>query len=86
MKHITILIVIILAYFTSYSQNAKVDGSGNYVAIKAVKTAVDNNKPTGRTFTDAKGAVYPVLESAKGKLFYVKTSAAGNQYKVYIKL
>lgn len=83
MKRVIVAIAMIMATMTSHAQNAKKDASGNYVAIAATKTP---DKSTGNTFTDTKGIKYPVYESAKGKLYYMRTSKAGNQYKVYIKL
>ncbi len=86
MKQLTILIAFLALSFGVKSQNATVNASGNYVAVKSVKSTTDNNKPTGKTFTDTKGNVYPVMVSANGKLFYVRTSKTGNEYKVYLKL
>ena len=65
-----------------YAQNSKVDASGNYVSIAKVREPAKNS---GKTFTDSKGNVYPVFESAKGKLFYTRVSKAGNEYNVYLK-
>ena len=84
MKKILLAVALLISTAT-FSQNAKQDATGNYVAIKTAKTK-DAGKATGKTFTDAKGNKYPVLESARGKLFYIKTSKTGNGYKVYLKL
>lgn len=61
-------------------QTVTKDANGNYVAVKRAETATK----TGNTYTDAKGVVYEVYRSAKGKLFYYRTSKAGNVYKAYI--
>ena len=61
-------------------QTVKQDAHGNYVAVKRAETATK----TGNTYTDSKGVVYDVYRSAKGKLFYYRTSKAGNVYKAYI--
>lgn len=68
---------------TTTAPNAKIDQSGNYVALKKVQAQPTK---TGKTFTDSKGNVYPVWMSPKGKLFYTKVSKAGNEYSVYITL
>ena len=86
MKKIIILAAILISFNGLFAQNAVKTKDGNYIALKATGTTKDSNKQTGKTFTDTKGVKYPVMESAKGKLFYVKTSKTGNEYKVYIKL
>lgn len=58
------------------------DAAGNYYAVTKAKA---DDKQTGNTFTDAKGNVYPVYVSGKGKLYYIRTSKSGNDYRVYIK-
>jgi uncharacterized protein YxeA len=68
-----------------FSQTAKIDSKGNYVAAKKTATKSES-KETGKTFTDSKGNIYPVYESINGKLFYYKTSKTGNVYKVYLKI
>lgn len=82
-------IVIIIAYLlfclAGKAQNVTKDSNGNYIAVKSIVKR-DSATNTGKTFTDTKGNVYPVLISAKGRLFYVRTSKAGNDYKVYLKL
>ncbi len=66
--------------------NAKLDASGNYVAIQKVKVQAQPT-PTGKTFTDTKGNTYPVWITPKGKLFYTRVSKqTGNEYPVYITL
>lgn len=75
---------MLLMCVTVYSQNAKIDSKGNYIAVTTTKES--GGKPTGKTFTDAKGIVYPVMVSKNGKLYYTKISKNGNEYKVYLKL
>jgi hypothetical protein len=82
-KTILFFAVLLASATTTMAQNAKQDANGNYVAIQHDTTTTGT--ATGRTFTDAKGVVYPVLQSAKGKLYYMRTSKAGNIYKCYIK-
>ena len=85
MKKIIILVVLLITVNGLKAQNATTTINGNYIALKVAKK--DNvNKLTGKTFTDNKGAVYQVYESSRGKIFYYRTSKAGNEYKVYLKL
>lgn len=82
---LTLLIVLMLS-FTGSAQNAKVGKDGNYYAASTAKST-QPAKSTGKTYTDAKGIVYPVQESAKGKLFIIRTSKkTGKEYKQYLKL
>jgi len=84
MKKLTLITALILASFAGMAQTkVSKDAAGNYIAIKK---AVDTAKLTPvAQFTDSKGNVYPVYKSVNNKLFYNKTSKAGNVYKVYIK-
>ena len=83
MKKLILSIVILIVSLACNAQKVQIDANGNYYAVKAVKTTAQS---TNTTFTDANGKIYPVMQSAKGKLFYVRTSKAGNEYKVYLKL
>ena len=80
MKKLAITLFLFAALSTK-GQNAKIDGQGNYIAIQQSKA-----KETKKTFTDSKGNVFPLFESINGKLYYLKTSKKGNQYKIYLKL
>jgi len=82
-KALMLLLAVLSLTVGTKAQNAKVDATGNYIAVsKAVEA--DSAKNTGKTFTDHKGLKFDVKISPKGKLFYVRTSKAGNQYKVYL--
>lgn len=84
---IIILLSIILCNNNTYSQNIRVDNNGNYIATTSIKKSNDSLISTGKTFTDAKGIVYPVYKSTNDKLFVIRTSKkTGNQYKMYLKL
>ena len=82
---IAIIILAIALCFTDslWAQNARVTSSGNYVAVKADPKV---QEATNKTFTDDKGNVFPLYESKNGKLYYIKTSKAGKEYKAYLKL
>lgn len=79
MKNLILAVLLLLAA-PAAGQTVKQDANGNYVAVKRAETATK----TGNTYTDSKGVVYDVYRSAKGKLFYYRTSKAGNIYKAYI--
>jgi len=85
MKKLLFAALLIFAAVTSQAQNAKQDANGNYIAVKATEQK-SSAKPTGKTFTDGKGNIFPVYESKNGKLFYVKVSKTGNEYKCYLKI
>ena len=85
MKQFILLAAFICASLVSFSQKVKVDANGNYVAEVSVRdSAVATN--TGKTFTDSKGNVFPVMMSKAGKLFVIRTSKTGTTYKQYLKL
>ena len=83
MKKAILIFSLLVASYSIQAQNVVKDQNGNYTAVKATAS-----KPieTGKTFTDAKGKVYPVYKTGTGKLFVIKTSAkTGNEYKMYLK-
>lgn len=84
-KAILFFALLFAAMAPTFAQNAKKEANGNYTAIRQDASA-QAAKETGKTFTDTKGAKYAVLESARGKLYYMRTSAKGNVYKCYLKL
>lgn len=84
MKKILIAFALCTA-IAGHAQNAKKDASGNYVAI--VHTDTSGTTPAGKTYTDSKGNVYPVMVTKNGKLFVIKTSkTTGKPYKQYLKV
>lgn len=86
MKKLIISLAIVLASLAVNAQSIKKDAQGNYIAVRDTTKKMNvNAKLTGKTFTDLKGVKYPVFISKNNKLFYIKTSKAGNQYNVYIK-
>lgn len=85
MKKSIIIFVILLATTATQAQNAKVDATGNYVAL--TKENAEPGKETGRTFTDRENIKFPVLETKGGKLYYVRVSKkTGKEYRAYLKL
>ncbi len=84
MKKLLVLLMLSFTLF-SYSQNAKVDKEGNFVAVSKT-TAKQDTIDTGKTFTDSKGKVYPVFKTKQGKLYYPRVSKNGNYYRAYLKL
>jgi hypothetical protein len=86
MKKAIAIFAIMFAAFTANAQKVTTDAAGNYVAVKTAAKAAEPAKPTRKTYTDTKGNVYPVMVSAKGKLFVIRTSKAGKEYKQYLKV
>jgi hypothetical protein len=86
MKRLLIIFAFMLGALGANSQTTiKQDAAGNYVAVKDTN-AVTSAKPTGKTYTDTKGNVYPVMISKNGKLFVIRISKTGNKYNQYLKL
>lgn len=84
MKRLLISTALVFISIFGYSQNVKVDPSGNYIEMK--KLVKDSSKPTGKTFTTSKGEIFQVYISGKDKLYVIRTSKSGTQYKQYLKL
>ena len=82
-KFITIASMLFVLTSAHSQQHVTKDAKGNYTA--AGRDTSGANKPTGHTFTDSKGKIYPVYISARGKLYYIRISKTGNTYKSYIK-
>lgn len=86
MKKVILTIALTALVSLSFAQpKVTKDANGNYIQVKAAKdstTAVN----TGKTFTDLKGNVYPVMETKKGKLYIVRVSkTSGKSYNQYLK-
>lgn len=74
-------ILLLLLMYTAPARAQMVqDAQGNYTMIIA------KAQSTGKTFTDAKGIKYPIMQSIKGKYFIVRTSKQGKAYKQYLKI
>lgn len=84
-KAILTTIVILFSILGANAQKVTTDAQGNYVAVKR-DFAREEAKEIGKTYIDLKGIKYPVMESAGGKLFVIKTSKSGNEYRMYLKL
>lgn len=86
MKKVTLIVGLFLASSLAFSQSNVVrDANGNFVT-KTIPKKSHEDKPTGKTFTNAKGEEFPVYESANGKFYVLRTSKeTGNVYKQYLK-
>lgn len=73
-----LLLILLLAFTTTAHAQVIQDKQGNYILAQA--------QSTGKTFTDSKGNIYPVMQSINGKLFVVRTSKTGKVYKQYLKV
>ncbi len=84
---IVIIIIVLLMCFADnlMAQNVVRDAAGNFTAFRKIANDTSTAILTGQKFTDAKGIVYPVYESQKGKLFVRKISKNGNGYNYYLK-
>lgn len=89
MKTIVMMIILFItgalgcAAQTTYERAA--DGTLVQVAtIHTADEAIGNGVATGEQFKATNGDVFPVYKSAKGRLFIVRTSKTGNNYKQYI--
>ncbi len=82
-KFIFAALLLLSSFQTVYSQKVTTDKEGNYIAVKG-KPQPD--KATGKTFTDSKGNTYPVYLSKNGKLYVIRTSKSGNEYRQYLKV
>ena len=79
-----VLILILLACSAGFGQGIKKGKDGNYYA-DTTKMAAQTAKATGKFFFDSKGNKWPVFESKNGKLFALRTSKNGKEYKQYLK-
>jgi len=65
-------------------QNVRYDkATGNFYAIKS-----DTATQTGRFYIESEGkntAMLPIWKSKRGKLFVLKMSKSGHEYKYYLK-
>jgi hypothetical protein len=86
MKKLTLILSLFLASSVAFSQTKVViDAEGNFTAQKVPKKQSED-KPTGHTFTNAKGEKFPVYITDKGKYYIIRTSKdTGNDYKQYLK-
>jgi hypothetical protein len=74
-------ILLLLLMYTAPARAQMVqDAQGNYTMIIA------KAQSTGKTFTDAKGVKYPIMQSIRGKLYIVRTSKTGKTYKQYLNI
>lgn len=81
-----IILFFLIACSTAFGQGIKKGKDGNYYADTTSKAAEKSAKATGKFFFDSKGQKWPVYESKNGKLFALRTSKSGTQYKQYLKI
>lgn len=83
MKKIILTLAILAASLGAMAQTqVKQNSDGNYTSI--TKAA---DQETGKTFTTAKGEVFKVYQSARGKLYIIrKSKKTGTEYKQYLKI
>lgn len=83
LKSLLSIIGLFVALTGHAQQKVTKDAQGNYIVAK--RDTAGSNKPTGKFIIDKDGVKHPVFISARGKLYYMRTSKAGNVYKSYIK-
>lgn len=84
MKQFIITLMCAALCLGAYTQTVTQDKNGNYVATKAAKDSTGT--ATGKTYTDTKGNVFPVMISKNGKLYVMRISKKGIKYNQYLKL
>lgn len=83
MKNTILSVAFLLAAAaTTQAQNVRLEGNV-YKAVRKSDTATV--KPTGRYYIDKAGSMWPVFKTQAGKLYALRTSKAGKEYKYYIK-
>lgn len=84
MKRLFLAIALLVSASVS-AQTIVKDAQGNYSAVKAAKdTAKTADIATGKTFTDTKGNKWPVYQTKTGRVYALRTSKSGTQYKQYL--
>lgn len=77
------LSLISFLFFSSTSAQTIVkDAQGNYRSVKDTAKVSDLN--TGKTFTDPKGNIWPVYQTKTGRVYALRVSKSGTQYKQYL--
>lgn len=84
--YVIFLLLAIFSFTFEAGAQVKKDAAGNYYAEKTTRSDSTGAKPTGKTFTTAKGETFPVMISKNGKLFVIRVSKSGNKYNYYLKL
>jgi hypothetical protein len=83
---ITVGLLLGVTAATNAQSKANVSLQGNvYKALPRQHSDTAKAKPTGRYYVDTKGQMWPVYSSNSGKLFALRTSKNGKQYKYYLK-
>lgn len=75
MNTIKKLLFAIIAIIPFFANAEIVKENGNYVTVRTTSTKSANIVNTGKTFTDSKGNVYPIMINKNtGSCFVIKTS------------
>jgi uncharacterized protein YxeA len=84
-KTLTILTLLFLGITSHAQTKVKQDDKGNFIQVSNVREKTPD-KLTGQTYTDAKGQEYKVYKSVNDKLYIIRLSKSGNEYKQYLKV
>lgn len=79
---------LLMTHSYSNAQSIKQDKQGNFYQIKdIINKKLTISKPTGKTYTDTKGNVFPIFVSENGKYYIKRVSKnTGKEYKQYLKI
>jgi hypothetical protein len=75
-----LILKLMLLGMPGQAQTIVKDAQGNY---SVQKKSASPDKKVG-TFTDEKGNKWPVYESKKGRIYALRTSKSGKEYKQYL--
>jgi hypothetical protein len=86
MKKTLTILTLLFWGITSHAQTkVKQDDKGNFIQVSNVREK-EKDKETGQSYTDNKGQEYKVYKSINDKLYIVRVSKSGNEYKQYLKV
>lgn len=83
-KTLIILTLLFLGTISHAQTKVKQDEKGNFIQVR--ENLPEKDKETGQTYTDTKGQEYKVYKSKNDKLYIVRVSKGGNEYKQYLKV
>lgn len=87
MKKTLIIFTMLCTGIISHAQTkVKKDDKGNFIQVSNNVREKEKDKETGQTYTDTKGQEFKVYKSINDKLYILRISKFGNEYKQYLKI
>ena len=87
MKKTLIILTMLFAGINSQAQTkVKQDQKGNFIQVSNNVREKEKDKETGQTYTDTKGQEFKVYKSINDKLYILRISKSGNEYRQYLKI